>query len=289
MRIVVTGSNGKLGRPTVERLSAEGHEVLGLDVTGPAGPGSTRVELSDYGQTLDALHGVTGRTCGFDAVVHLAAIPVNGLVPDATTFHRNIAASFNVLFAAHRVGIRTIILASSITAQGYPFDTPVPRLPLDEEHTEANNSYGLSKVAEEAIAEQVARWTPETSITSLRFANVVAPGEYGGFEQAGDPDYRRALLGTYVDARDGALAISLALAAARPGYEIFTITASESGSATPSADLARRWFPGVPVRDDLAEFGPLLSVSKAERVLGYRSQFHWRDELARESQEPGPG
>ena len=101
MRIAVTGSSGKLGSATVERLRADGHEVLGLDVVGLAGPGFTRVQLDDYGQTLDALLGVTARHTGLDALVHLAAIPVNGLVPDAATFHNNMAVSFNVLFGAH--------------------------------------------------------------------------------------------------------------------------------------------------------------------------------------------
>src|SRR5689334_3377791 len=85
MRIAVTGSSGKLGRATVDHLRAAGHEVLGLDLVGTPGPGFTRVDLADYGQTLDALLGVTARADGFDAVVHLAAIPVNGLVPDVTT------------------------------------------------------------------------------------------------------------------------------------------------------------------------------------------------------------
>ena len=46
--------------PTVERLRADGHDVLGLDLGGDAGAGSPRVDLSDYGQTLDALLGVDG-------------------------------------------------------------------------------------------------------------------------------------------------------------------------------------------------------------------------------------
>src|SRR5690606_29609544 len=86
MRIAVTGSSGLLGRHTVERLRADGHEVIGFDLHGTPGVGFTRVDFSDYGQTLDAFLGVTARHSGVDAVVHLAAIPVNGLVPDATTF-----------------------------------------------------------------------------------------------------------------------------------------------------------------------------------------------------------
>ena len=101
MRIAVTGSSGKLGRATVDQLRADGHEVVGFDLTGIPGAGFTRVDLADYGQTLDSMLGVTARHTGLDAVVHLAAIPVNGLVPDAATFQNNIVVSFNVVHAAN--------------------------------------------------------------------------------------------------------------------------------------------------------------------------------------------
>ena len=83
VRVAVTGSSGKLGSATVERLRADGHDVIGFDLDGMPGAGFMRVDLTDYGQVLDSLLGVTARHDGLDAVVHLAAIPVNGLVPDA--------------------------------------------------------------------------------------------------------------------------------------------------------------------------------------------------------------
>lgn len=276
MRIGVTGSGGKLGRATVERLRGEGHEVMGFDLTGTPGPGFTRVDLTDYGQALDAFLSVTARHDGLDALVHLAAIPVNGLVPDAATFHNNVTVSFNALFAAHRAGIRTIVLASSITAMGFPFDQAPPALPVDETYTSANNTYGLGKVAEEAIAAQLVHWAPDTSITALRFTNVVAADEYGTFERAGEPDYRRDLVGSWVDARDGALAVSLALAHAAPGFEVYNVAAPDSGCAAPSRELAERWFPGTPVADDLGEFESLMSTRRIRERLGFVAEHDWR-------------
>jgi nucleoside-diphosphate-sugar epimerase len=277
MRIAVTGSNGKLGRASTARLLADGHDVIGFDLDGTPGPGFTRVELRDYGQTLDALLGVTARHDGVDALVHLAAIPVNGLVPDATTFHHNMAVSFNVLFGAHRAGIRTIVYASSITAMGFPFDEPPPYLPLDEKYTAANNTYGLVKVMEEAMVGQLVRWDPAFSITALRFTNVIGEDEYASFARAGELDYRRDLLGSYVDVRDGALAISLALAKADPGFEVYTIAAPDTGLTIPSAQLAKTWFPDVPVRKELGEFETLLSIDKAVHRLGYVPRHLWRN------------
>lgn len=276
MHIAVTGSSGTLGRATVERLRAVGHDVIGFDLTGTPGPGFTRVDLSDYGQTLDAFLGVTARHRGIDAIVHLAAIPVNGLVPDVTTFENNLGVSYHVLFAAQRAGIRTVVFASSITAMGFPFDEAPPALPVDETYTRANNTYGLGKVLEEAMAAQLVRWQPDASITALRFTNVVAPDAYDTFERAGDPEYRRDLIGSWIDARDGAEAVALALAAAQPGYEVYNVAAPDSGSSIPSRELAARWFPGTPVAADLGEFESLVSTRRIQQHLGFRARHDWR-------------
>jgi nucleoside-diphosphate-sugar epimerase len=276
MFIAVTGSSGTLGRATVDRLRADGHDVIGFDLAGTPGAGFTRVDLSDYGQTLDAFLGVTARHGGLDAIAHLAAVPVNGLVPDVTTFENNLAASYHVLFAAHRAGIRTLVLASSITAMGFPFDEAPPMLPVTEDYTRANNTYGLGKVVEEAMAAQLAGWHPDASITALRFTNVVAPDAYATFERAADPEYRRDLIGSWVDARDGAEAVALALAAARPGFEVYNVAAPDSGSSIPSRELAERWFPGTPVADDLGEFESLMSTRRIQERLGFRARHDWR-------------
>ena len=278
MRIAVTGSSGLLGRATVERLTADGHEVLGFDLAGTPGFGFTRVDLTDYGQTLDSFLGVTARHEGLDAVVHLAAIPVNGLVPDVTTFHNNMTVSFNVLFGALRAGIRTVVYASSITAMGFPFTEEPPFLPVDETQSAANNTYGLTKVLEEALAGQLVRWDPHTSITALRFTNVVPPDGYDTFERAAEPTYRRDLIGSYVDARDGAAAVALALDNAKPGFEVYNVAAPDSGLSIPSAQLAADWFPGVTIAKELGQFESLMSTDKLQ-ALGFRAQHLWRDEL----------
>jgi nucleoside-diphosphate-sugar epimerase len=281
MRIAVTGSSGKLGRPTTALLRAEGHEVLGLDQNGAPGFGFTRVDLADYGQAVDAMLGVTARHNGLDALVHLAAIPVNGLVPDAALFQKNMIVTFNVLHAALRAGIRTVAYASSINVLGFPFTEPPAYLPLDEDSPpRANNTYGLAKVAEEAIAAQLVRWEPELSITALRFTNVTGEGEYEGFAaRNADPAYRRDLVWSYVDARDGAAAISLAIAHAVPGFRAYNIAASDTGLSIPSRELVSGAFPGVPLHE-IGEFETLMSIGRARAELGYEPRHLWRAELA---------
>jgi len=276
MIVGVTGSEGKLGRETTRCLRERGHTVVGFDLQGDAGAGFTRVDLADYGQTLDAFLGVTARHEGLDAVVHLAAVPVNGLVPDVTTFDGNVTATFHVLFAAHRAGIRTIVSASSITAMGFPFDQAPPFLPLDETYTAAHNTYGLGKVVEEAMAAQLVGWMPGASITALRFTNVVAAEDYRTFDRADDPAYRRDLLGSWIDARDGAEAVALALEHARPGFEVYNVAAPDSGNADPSRAVAERWFPGTPIVGDLGLHESLISTRKIRERLGFAARHTWR-------------
>jgi len=288
MRIAVTGSSGKLGRATCERLRAADHEVLGLDRTGQVGFDFSMIDFTDYGQTLDGLLGITARHDGLDAIVHLAAIPVNGPVPDATIFHNNMITTFNVMHAALRAGIDTIVYASSITAMGFPFTEPPAYLPLDEDSGgRANNTYGMVKVMEEAMAAQLVRMRRSLSITALRFTNVTGEGEYQTFsERSADPSYRRDLMWSYVDARDGAQMVDLALQHAEPGFEVYNVAATDTGLTVASVDLARGAFPEVPITQELGEHETLMSVDKAVQRLGYRPQHLWRDELAADAISP---
>ena len=134
MRIALTGSTGKLGTVVARELRSSGHTVIGMDVVGARGPGFVQVDLTDYGQVVDALTSVNDRHTGVDALVHLAAIPAPGIRSDVATFHNNIAATFNVFWAAARLGITRIVYASSETVLGLPFDAPPPYIPVDEEY-----------------------------------------------------------------------------------------------------------------------------------------------------------
>lgn len=53
---------------------------------------------------------------------------------------------------------------------------------------------------------------------------------------------------------------------------------------TPSADLIREVFPGVPLREGLAEYETLLSIKRAREMLGFNPQHSWRDTIKTENQ-----
>ena len=181
MRIALTGSTGKLGSVVLRELRDAGHDVVGLDIVGAREPGFVQVDLTDYGQVVDALGGVD-RTERFDAVVHLGAIPAPGIRTDVATFHNNMTSTFNVFWAAVRLGIRRIVYASSETVLGLPFDVPPPYIPVDEEYAARPESvYSIVKVLEEQLATELVRWHPDLSITALRFSNVMVPEDYAEF------------------------------------------------------------------------------------------------------------
>ncbi|MBC7592315.1 MAG: NAD(P)-dependent oxidoreductase [Salinibacterium sp.] len=281
MRIAVTGGNGKLGRVTVGALRDAGHEVTVLDVVGPDRDAFTVVDFTDYGQTVDAFSSIDDRHDGLDAVVHLAAIPSGGLRSDSATFHNNMNSTFNVFQAARRVGIRTIVYASSETLLGVPFESPPPYVPLDEEYDSRPESmYSVVKHLEEELAQKLVRWDPELSITALRFSNVMTIDDYAAFP-AWDVDatLRSWNLWGYIDARDAAESIRLSLDAARVGFDAFNIFAADTVMSRSSSDLMAEVFPGVEIRTPLSGTDSLAPSEKARRILGFVPAHSWRDHV----------
>lgn len=280
MRIVVTGSTGKLGSVVVRELSAAGHEVIGFDISGRPQPGFLQVDLTDYGQVIDALAGLGDRDeRGLDAVVHLAAIPAPGIRSEVAVFHNNMAATFNVFWASVRLGIRRLVYASSETVLGLPFDVPPPYVPVDEEYEPRPESvYSLVKTLEERMARELVRWHPDLSITALRFSNVMVPEDYAAFPGFNeDARARKWNLWGYIDARDGSQAIARALEVAPVGFEQYIIAAADTVMSRPNAELLAEVFPDVPVTREVGPNETLLSIEKATRMLGYAPQHSWRD------------
>jgi nucleoside-diphosphate-sugar epimerase len=280
--VAVTGSSGKLGRHVVRDLQDHGYRVVALDrVPDPGSPAAAavRVDLADHGQVLEALTGVDGRHDGVDAVVHLAAIPAPGLATNATTFANNITATYNVFAAARTAGIRNIVWASSETVLGLPFDTPPPYIPVDEEYpVRPESTYSLVKSLEEEMARHFTRWVPDLKMIGLRFSNVMDPGDYArfpGFDA--DPALRRWNLWGYIDGRDGAQAVRLALEHQATGVDVFVIANADTVMSRRSADLAAEVYPGVSVTRELGEHETMLSIDKARRVLGFEPRHSWRD------------
>jgi nucleoside-diphosphate-sugar epimerase len=280
--VLVTGGSGKLGRVVLTSLAADGYDVVNVDRVPPPGaaPGRfVRADLTDYGQAVELLSRIEDRYDRVDALVHLAAVPAPGLIPNAATFTHNIVATHHVFAAARLAGVHNLVWASSETVLGLPFtDTPPPYFPVDEDYpARPNSSYSLAKHLEEQMAAQFCRWDPALKMIGLRFSNVMVPSDYDRFGAfSADPLLRAWNAWGYIDARDGAQAVRLALESDLVGTEVFVIANADTVMSQPSADLVASMFPSVPVRRELGEHETLLSIDKARRVLGYSPRFTWR-------------
>ena len=279
--VAVTGASGKTGRTVAEHLAESGIEVRAIDSAGPPGDRGTgplpllRADLTDYGQTVDALHGA-------DAVVHLAAIPAPGFFPDAHTLSTNNAINSNVFLAAVKLGLQRVVWTSSETTLGFPFgdDTPPRYLPVDEAHYPMPRStYALSKVVAATMADHLADWSG-IPFVALCLSNVHEVSDYPKVPSfQADVRSRVFNLWGYIDVRDVALACRLALTAPVTGSRGYLIAADDTLMDTPSAELARQVFPDVPVTGALDGYASLLSNRRAREELGFRPAHSWRDEV----------
>ena len=280
--IAVTGANGKTGRATVAELVGHGHQVVALDVAGRPGEQGDladlgvsllRTDLTDHGQTLEALRGA-------DAVVHLANIPAPGLFPPAHTFTANTAMNSNVFLAAAQLGLRRVVWASSETTLGLPFDVPPRYAPVDEDHFPLpTTTYALSKVVGETLAGHLSEWSG-IPFVGLRLSNVHTLDDYARIPSYwDDARARRWNLWGYVDVRDAAAAFRLALDAPVSGAASFIVAAADTVMTRPSADLLAEVYPTVRLTRAVGEHETLLAIDRARAVLGYQPRHSWRDHV----------
>ena len=293
-KIIFTGGSGKAGKHVVQHLVEHGYNVLNLD-TKPLDNPKVRTlitDITDSGQVFNALtssievheFAASLRAPRIDAVVHFAAIPRVMLVPDNEVFRINTMGTYNIIEAAEKLGIRKTIIASSETTYGLVFANE-PRdpayFPLDEDYpVNPMDSYALSKICNERTAHGFQQRTG-ADVYAIRIGNVIEPHEYANFPTFfADPGFRKRIAWSYIDARDLGQIIRLSIEKDGLGFQIINAAQNDCSSDLPTAELLRRFYPNVPVRGPLGEFGSLLSNRKAREVLGFEEQHNWRKYVA---------
>ena len=279
MKVLVTGGSGRLGQFAIAELLEYGHEVINADRRrGPAeGPQTRFVEtdLANVGQ-------VAGLLTDCDAVIHLGAIPSPWSHADEVVFTNNTINTYAVFQAAWITGIEKVAFASSASAYGMAWSVasrPPLFVPLDETHPFlVAEPYGLSKEVDERTAEMFHRRSDMQAI-ALRFHWVANPRELAAIKVLGgsDPTGHPNNLWAYVDARDAATALRLAIEVDGLGFETFTITAADTTCAEPTQELIDRFFPGIDQRAPLPGHATCFSIEKAQRLLGWTPTYSWRD------------
>jgi len=150
MRVLVTGHEGYLGSVLVPRLTAAGHEVVGLDTglfadctLGPAPEPVPALHTDLREVTAEQLAEVAP-----DAVMHLAALcndPLGDLDPQLT-YDVNHRATVRLAKAAKTAGVPRFLFSSSCSLYGAGTDNA----PLDENAPFAPlTPYGESKIRSE--------------------------------------------------------------------------------------------------------------------------------------------
>ena len=269
MKIAVTGGSGGIGRAITDLGLAQGHQIVSIDRVAPLEPrdGVTyfQADIADY----DAL--VAG-FAGCDAMIHMAAIPHPMKAPNHIVHNNNVVGSYNALRAAVENNIMRICQASSVNAIGQAFSR-VPRydyFPIDEDHPNyAEDPYSLSKWICEQQGDAFARLYQGISIASLRF-HLVLPDRGHAFQQWAQSDWKpEKHLWAYTRRDAAADACLLAVQNDLKGHEVFYIVAADTANPMPSAELAARYFPTVPIKGNPQGRWSFMTSAKAERLLGW--------------------
>jgi UDP-glucose 4-epimerase len=284
MRILVTGSRGKVGSAAVDALHGAGHEVTACDL-GPAVfersdpfPAYFQADLTNAGDAFAVVR-------GHDAVIHAAAIPDPLHHPPDRVFSNNLMATFNVLEAAVRLGVPRFVNVSSETVPGTFFperEVARPYAPIDEDYPALpQDPYALAKHFGEQLMDAATRRSDIRCI-SIRPSWVQWEGNYernlGPFLR--DPDEPSASFWSYIDAYDLADALRLAAESDLPGHEVFYIASPDNCANRPLAEMVRRHHgDAVELRELDRDDASGTSSAKAMERLGYAPTRSWRDYL----------
>jgi nucleoside-diphosphate-sugar epimerase len=196
-----------------------------------------------------------------------------------------VSSTYNVLRAVADVGVKKIVIASSTAAFGFIYATKLwapEYLPLDEQHPSTpQDSYGLSKVLGEQIADSIVTVHRDLTISSLRFPGVNFDLSYESFrDRWRNPRTRASGFWTYIDARDAAATSRLALEANFKGHEVFIASATKNCMIQPTLELVKKYLPkGAKLKKASGTHWSCVDSSKARRMLGFKPQHEWQSYL----------
>ncbi|UYO97397.1 NAD(P)-dependent oxidoreductase [Microbacterium sp. M28] len=264
MRIAVTGAAGLLGRRVVAAIRSEGYEAVAIDRV--ASPGGVACDVTD----AEALRDAIGHA---DAVVHLAAI-TSPLNRRAQVVHNtNVTGSYNALTVAAEQGIGRVVMASSVNAIGGCFSRS-PRydyFAVDETHSSyCEDPYGLSKREAELQADAVVASNPGFSAFSLRYHALIATRAERLDRHPADAPSRDLWGWTPLD--EAAEATVRACTVASEAHVVLNLVAASTLSSTPTAELAARYYPHVPITARLRGSASFYDSERARSILDWRGE-----------------
>lgn len=278
MKVLVTGSSGRIGAAVCQALWAEGDEALGLDMR-PGLHTTLQADLLDAPALRQAIGGT-------QAVVHCAALhaPQVGVSPDAAFERINVDGARALWAAAQAAGVQRVVFTSTTALYGAAAQVSNQALWVTEDTPPAPQTvYHRSKLAaENLLQEAAAQGGPR--LTILRMSRC--------FPEA-LPLMALHRLSRGVDARDVAAAHVLALRHPGAAGRMFVVSGAtpflpedvtslwhdapavlrQRVPALVAAFTQRGW--DLPLRIDR-----VYDPGRALRELGWRAQQGWQAVLA---------
>ena len=208
MKVLVTGSSGRIGRAIVARLMRN-HDVIGYD----RNPASTTHVIANVADELALGKAIQG----VDAVVHTASLhaPHVSHVPDAVFNEINIAGTESIIRCCARYNVQNLVYTSTTALYGAAA-TPIERASWITEEIDPVplTIYHTTKLKAEALLCAAAN-SGQLRVTVIRMSRCFP-------EPA--PIMAMYRLHRGIDVRDVATAHELALTTNEPPFRVFVVS-----------------------------------------------------------------
>lgn len=209
MKVLLTGSSGRIGRAIRARLAHARHEVVGVDIA-PSPATDVVASVEDAAALRAALRGC-------DSVVHTAALhaPQVGQVDDARFEAVNVTATATLARLCAEAGVGRLVYTSTTALYGATATARGAAWVTEDTEPMPRTVYHRTKLRAEAVLEAAA--TRGLAVVALRMARCFP-----------EPAPRMAAYRLHrgVDARDVAEAHAQALLHATPGFRRFVVSAA---------------------------------------------------------------
>lgn len=272
MKVLVTGSAGKLGKAVVDRLRSTNNEVVGADLL----PGTTTdliLDIKDKDEVNKACRGI-------NAIIHTAAIhgkhsDLN--YPREAFIDTNIYGTLNLLNASVKQGVKKFLYISTTSIYGTAMVDPDQAVWVDEELVaQPRDIYDITKQAAEQLCKDF--FYKEGLQTSVYRVGRFLP------EAANLQANHRLYRG--LDERDGAEALYLALQHHFQNFEIMNIASTSPFAKSdlktlkdnPAAVILKLYPEAAAIYQANnwlfpASIDRVYVIEKAKRLLGYSPEF----------------